>query len=61
MTNLIGFYDEMTGLVDEGREVTVIYCPLSKAFDTVFHKTITGKLMKYGLEKWTARWTENWL
>lgn len=58
MKSLIGFYNEMTGLVHEGGEVNVIYLHLGKAFDTVFHNTLTGKLMKHGLEKWTARWIE---
>lgn len=61
MTILIGFYDEVTGLVDEEREVNVIYLHLSKAFDTVFHNILIDKLMKYRLEKWTARWIKNWL
>lgn len=61
MKNLIGFYNGMTGLVHEGGEVNVIYLHLGKAFDIVFHNTLTGKLMKHGLEKWTARWIENCL
>lgn len=61
MKNLIGFYNGMTGLVHEGGEVNVIYLHLGKAFDIVFHNTLTGKLMKHGLEKWTARCIENCL
>ncbi|PKU43329.1 rna-directed dna polymerase from mobile element jockey- hypothetical protein [Limosa lapponica baueri] len=32
-----------------------------KAFDTVSHSILVGKLSKYGLDEWTVRWTENWL
>ena len=51
MTNLINFYDEMTGLVDEGRAVDIVYLDLRKAFDTVFHKILTDKLLMYGLDE----------
>ena len=58
MTNLIAFYDSVTGWVDEGRAVDVVYLDFSKAFDTVSHTTLLGKLRKYGLDEWTVRWIE---
>ena len=58
LANLIAFYNEMSGLVDEGRAVDVSYLDFSQAFSTVFHNILTDKLMKYGLAKWTVRWTE---
>ena len=48
-------------MVDEGRVVGVLYIDFSKAFDTVSHYTLTGKLRKRGLGEWTVRWVENWL
>jgi len=61
MTNLIACYDGMTGWVDEGRAMDVVYLNFSKAFDTVSHNIHIGKLGKCGLDEWPVRWIENWL
>ncbi|GAB0210119.1 protein NYNRIN-like [Grus japonensis] len=61
LTNLIAFYDGMTGWMDEGTAVDVVYLDFSKAFDTVSHNILIGKLRKCGLDEWTVRWVENWL
>ena len=61
MTNPIPFYNEMTGSVDEGKAVDVIYLDFSEAFDIVSHNILVKKLLKYGLDKQTVRWIENWL
>ncbi|PKU40859.1 rna-directed dna polymerase from mobile element jockey- hypothetical protein [Limosa lapponica baueri] len=61
LTNLIPFYDGMTGWMDEGRAVDVVSLDFSKAFDTVSHSILIAKLWKYRLEEWTVRWIENWL
>ncbi|CAM5094043.1 unnamed protein product [Eretmochelys imbricata] len=60
LTNLIAFYDEITGSVDEGKAVDV-FLDFSKAFDTVSHSFLASKLKKYGLDEWTIRWIESWL
>jgi len=51
----------MTGWVDEGRAVGVVCLDYSKAFDTVSHNILLGKLRKCGLDEWSVRWIENWL
>jgi len=61
LTNLIAFYDGMTIWVDEGRAMDVVYLDFSKAFDTVSHSILLGKLRKCGLDEWSVMWIENWL
>ncbi|CAM4575965.1 unnamed protein product [Caretta caretta] len=61
LTNLIAFYDEITGSVDEGKAVDLLFLDFSKAFDMVSHNILASKLKKYGLDEWTIRWTESWL
>ncbi|CAM4512741.1 unnamed protein product, partial [Caretta caretta] len=61
LTNLIAFYDEITGSVDEGKAVDVLFLDFSKAFDMVSHSILANKLKKYGLDEWTVRWIESWL
>ncbi|CAM4632875.1 unnamed protein product [Lepidochelys kempii] len=58
LTNLIAFYDEITGSVDEGKAVDVLFLDFSKALDTVSHSILASKLKKYGLEEWTERWID---
>jgi len=41
--------------------VAVVYLNFSKAFDTVSHYILLGKLRKHGLDEWSVRWIENWL
>ena len=59
--NSSSFYNGVTGWVDEGRAVDVVYLGFSKAFDTVSHNTLLEKLRKHGLDEWSVRWIENWL
>jgi len=61
LTNLITFYNGMTGWVGERRAVDVVNLDFSKAFDTVSHNILVGKLRKCGLDEWTVRWIKNWL
>ncbi|CAM4648012.1 unnamed protein product [Lepidochelys olivacea] len=61
LANLITFYDEITGSVDEGKAVDVLFLDFSKAFDMVYHSILASKLKKYGLGEWTIRWIESWL
>ena len=61
LTNLISFYNWVTRLVDEGKAVHVVYLDFSKAFDTVFHSILPGKLAARDLDRYTLLWVRNWL
>jgi len=39
--------------------VDVVYLDFSKAFDTISHNILLGKLRKCGLDEWSVRWIEN--
>lgn len=45
---VIAFYNEMSGSVDEGCAVDVVYANFNMAFDTVSCNILIGELMKYG-------------
>ncbi|PKU35582.1 glycerol kinase [Limosa lapponica baueri] len=55
LTNLITFYDGVTGWEHERMTVDVVYLDFSKAFDTVSHNILIGKLRKCGLDERTVR------
>ncbi|CAM4550617.1 unnamed protein product [Caretta caretta] len=61
LTNLIAFYDKISGSVDEGKAVDVLFLDFSKAFDTVSYGIPASKLKTYGLDEWTVKWIESWL
>lgn len=50
-TNLISFFDKVTGLVDNREVGDVMYLDLTEAFDTVQHDILISKLEKYGLDE----------
>uniref|UniRef100_A0A8C3H626 Reverse transcriptase domain-containing protein n=1 Tax=Chrysemys picta bellii TaxID=8478 RepID=A0A8C3H626_CHRPI len=58
LTNLIAFYEEITGSVHEGKAVDVLFLDFSKAFDTVSHSILASKLKKYGLDEWIESWLD---
>jgi len=61
LTNLIAFYNDMTGWVDEGKTLDVAYLDFSKVFDIVSHNILLGKFRKYGLDEWSVKCIDSWL
>ena len=60
-TNLISVYDWVTRLVDKGKAIDVVYLDFSKAFDTVSHSILLGKLAAPGLDRYAPLWVRSWL
>ena len=61
LTNLVTFYDAITGWMGGRRAVDVVYIDFSKAFGTIFHNILVMKLRKCGIDEWTLKWIDNWL
>lgn len=49
--------DEMTGSVNKGMEVDVIYLDFGKAFFIVSQSIFSAYLGRYGLHMWKTSWT----
>ena len=61
-TNQLTFlYDAFCRALDEGKEVRVVFCDISKAFDRVWHKGLIRKLQAAGITGTVLRWFTNYL
>ena len=58
---LFNVIDSWTKALDRGESVDVVYLDFMKAFDTVPHKRLIGKLKSYGIEYYTLRWIQAFL
>jgi len=54
-------YEILTGLVDLGKAVDVIYLDFRKAFDTFSHNILVENLVAHSLDGSTPYWVKNWL
>ena len=61
LTNLLEFLDKVTGCVDSGENVDVIFLDFAKAFDKVPYKRLMLKLESHGITGKVALWIEEWL
>ena len=50
ITNLLTFLDKVTGCVDTGDSVDVIFLDFAKAFDKVPHIRLAAKLKGHGVD-----------
>ena len=58
---LLHVLDKWTELIDKGHSSDVIYMDYQKAFDTVPHRRLVGKLASYGIRGEVLRWVESFL
>ena len=61
VTNMLQYWDKITGYVDKGIPVDVVYLDLQKAFDTVPHNRLMKKVQAHGIEGPILRWITEWL
>lgn len=61
VTNLLEFLDKVTGYVDSGENVDVVFLDFAKAFDKVPHKRLILKLRNHGIQGVLLGWITEWL
>ena len=58
---LLYVIENWTKAIDEGFSTDVVYMDYQKAFDTVPHRRLIGKLSSYGIRGETLKWVEAFL
>jgi len=58
---LLYLYDKITAAVDERKYTVGLFLNLSKAFDTVHHSILLGKLEHYGIRGLALEWVKSYL
>ncbi|MCG8113710.1 MAG: reverse transcriptase domain-containing protein [Candidatus Thiodiazotropha taylori] len=61
VNQLVDLYNTFSQALDEGKEVRVVFCDISKAFDRVWHKGLLAKLKHYGISGRLLHWFESYL
>ena len=60
LTNLLSFLDKVSGIVDDGECVDVIFLDFAKAFDKVPHHRLLKKLASHGIDGKLREWISQW-
>ena len=58
---LIDLYDTFCRALDDGKEVRVVFCDISKAFDRVWHRGLLFKLRRMGISGPLLEWFQSYL
>ena len=61
LTNLLEFLENVTGKLDQGDSIDLIYLDFAKAFDKVPYRRLLIKLESHGVKGNSLKWIENWL
>ena len=59
--NLLNYLDACADIVADGQAADCLYFDFAKAFDTVAHKRLLGKLNAYGIRGNLLKWLESFL
>ena len=61
VNQLIDLYNTFCKALDEGKEVRVVFCDISKAFDRVWHRGLLYKLRRTGISGSLLSWFASYL
>jgi hypothetical protein len=61
VNQLLYITNEFGRALDEGKEVRVVFCDISKAFDRVWHKGLLRKLESIGIRGSLLSWVKKLL
>ena len=61
VNQLLYLSNEFSKALDEGREIRVVFCDISKAFDRVWHRGLIHKLRSVGLSGSLIDWPSDYL
>ena len=61
INQLTYMYDTFCSALDSGKEVRVVFCDISKAFDRVWHKGLIRKLKAAGITGTLPKWFKSYL
>ena len=61
VNQLVQLYHIMCEAVDQKKELRIVFCDISKAFDKVWHKGIIYKLRAMGIQGQLLKWFDNYL
>ena len=61
INQLSTLYNSFCDAVDSGKEIRVVFCDISKAFDRVWHKGLVSKLHSVGVRGILLQWFQSYL
>ena len=61
VNQLAYMYHEFCKALDDKKDVRIVFCDISKAFDRVWHQGLSFKLRKLGINGDLLRWFDNYL
>ena len=60
-TNLVEFWEDITDIVNNNKDLSIVYTDFKKAFDSVPHDLLLLKLKRLGIRGKTLKWLHSYL